>query len=638
MLYTDNISKLINYALYEMKDILSDKLDDIVLNEYQMFTSKIFLKLQSLRKLLLFWDTGSGKTLVTVFILKNLRLLYPNWKIILLIKASLKEDPWENTLNKYAKELDVIFVHYDDTKAYLNLQTTLKRIDIKNFRIIFIIDECHNFISRSLEINNIKKKGKKLYNLVKEYTDPKTIKGVNNRLILISATPIINNIAEFNLLIALLRNDKIKIFSNHFNNDILLVKDYLINYLAGSISYYRFNEIDSLDNMNLSEKYPEKKITYHSIKMTDYQSELYNKAYKYEIKTNNTKFRILRRLASTFVYTQSKYNVDKEEQSLLVGEQFNEFINEFKNFKFSSYFKAYFKNNKTIEYFSQNPDTQKNKESIKFNKLYNYSCKYIEACKIILNSKGKVLIYEPFVLFEGISTLKIYLEIFGFTFIEYSKNTIKTRVKDVERFNEISNIDGDKIKVCIFSKAGFEGLNFIGINDLILMDIPWSDANLRQIIGRGIRLNSHIMLDIERRYINIHILKAYTKENKSVDDEMLQVLTRKHEKISELYDALKLASLEYCRIRNSNIFVEEENITYIRNLELDNPKEFYIENHFEKKFLTDIKYTFDKNIIYDGLLDKDTLIIYDSKTCKKIGTIIDVMKFIVVNKEIVYII
>lgn len=101
-----------------------------------------------------------------------------------------------------------------------------------------------------------------------------------------------------------------------------------------------------------------------------------------------------------------------------------------------------------------------------------------------------VLIYEPFVTFEGIATLVEYLKIFKIKYIEFSKNTIKTKDDSVLSFNNITNLNGSECKVCIFSSAGSEGISFIGILDLIILDIPWSGSNLEQIIGRARRLYS----------------------------------------------------------------------------------------------------------------------------------------------------
>lgn len=108
----------IDYALRRTTNMPVEMMgtDVVRLKDYQHFVARVFLGLDSMHSLLLFHETGVGKTMTTVYILKHLKDIYTNWAIILLVKKALIEDPWMNTILRYAPEItkDCIFINYDD--------------------------------------------------------------------------------------------------------------------------------------------------------------------------------------------------------------------------------------------------------------------------------------------------------------------------------------------------------------------------------------------------------------------------------------------------------------------------------------------------------------------------------------------
>lgn len=599
--------------------LIDNKGSKIELKDYQYFTAKVFLGLKTFRQILLFWETGAGKTIECIFILKHLNLIYPKWHIFIFIKASLHQDPWQNNIDKYnVTENKITIIHYDDPNSYLIFQKKIKEIDLKSVRLLFLIDESHNFISRALEIPNKKRYATRLYNLIQ-----KLLINTENRIILVTATPIINTIKEFNLMCGLLRNN-LGINNNMYFNNKLLPKSDVIRILSGMCSYKSFNEENTLEDTLRSEYFPQKNIKYIYTTMSDYQSEIYNKATKLEYKLGTQGFRILRRLTSTFVYQGLKAKSDEyesyEDYENTIKERTKSFLNEYSEFRFSKKFIDAFKLKNEYLFSDVN-------ELITFKTLQSYSCKYIECCRTILNSEGKCLIYEPFVSFEGTMSLKVYLKCFGIKSIEYNQNS-KDRTKNVLKFNDQENINGTLIKVCIFSNAGSEGISFFGINDLIILDIPWSDSSLRQIIGRGIRLYSHSKMPIDRQYININIIIAKTLNEISIDEEMLELLINKYKKLSELYDVLKKTSLEYIYKNYPTSVVQDE---YIFNKLLN--EQLKVINQVDvlkNKELREIYY-FD-DVILVGYLDNEYNIYKDQI---KIGETSE-FNFDIIDDKIVY--
>ena len=101
------VANAINYALNNESINLSPNVNNYInLTDYQFTTAKYFIRNNYLKSLLAFYETGKGKTLLALYIMKNLFRIYDDWKIILLCKASLIETPWNRSIKKYYPELE----------------------------------------------------------------------------------------------------------------------------------------------------------------------------------------------------------------------------------------------------------------------------------------------------------------------------------------------------------------------------------------------------------------------------------------------------------------------------------------------------------------------------------------------------
>jgi hypothetical protein len=608
------VAQHINYAL-EKTSHLPDKLvnsitnTEIILNDYQYFISKIFIGLKDLNSILLFWDTGMGKTITAVYIMKYIKELFPKWIVLLFIKKSLYLDPWLSTIRAFIGDLNDInnikFIQYDsssDIAKFNNIYRSIENSLNKN-RVLIIIDEVHKLITRTIKKHN---NTERPFNIIFK----KIIKLANyenNKLLCMSATPITNSVLEFNNLISLLRNNVLD-FKQEF-----IIKDKLNNFneirqvLLGICSYRRLIEADSLTDTNYIEGFASKKVIYHNVIMSDEQSDLFTRAELHDYKSELGGLKTMRRLISSFAFYDLKFKGDltTEDYNILIKKKLNDFILLIEPIKFDEQFKNLFKNNEISSL--TDIDSINN-----YTLLYQYSCKYIEACKIILNSRGKVLLFEPLVSFEGISTLKYYLKAFDISYIEYSNKTLKTRDFELNEFNKYGNNNGELIKVCIFSYAGSEGISFKCINDVIILDLPWNESELRQIIGRSIRFNSHNDLSIENRYVNVHFMLAIAKNGHSVDTEIMNLIKNKQGKINILFDLLKSSSLEI--IHKNYEFIEPVETEYIfNNLRKTRFKESNVTNIITNVNVTPISYCkkYDKATILNGFLNKFNNIIYD---------------------------
>lgn len=565
-------SKHINYALENNKiDKNFYKLNNekITLTDYQEFTSNIFL-LENFKSLLLFWETGFGKTIQCIYIIRNLFKIYPQWKIFLFVKSSLKKDPWLKTINTFIPlsiQQHIIFINYDllNSERYFILQHSL----VKNIeRVFYIFDESHDFIKKILPKENTVRR---LNTIIKPL-----IKGMNkpfNKILFMSATPINDSALEFNYMLHFLRTGNLNLKEVLFNKDKeLIYPDLLKKTCMGLTSFQRRSDIDIFKNIPESSNLGGKKIFFVDITMSQEQSDMYKVVSQIELKSKSKGFRTLRKLVNTFAFLDIKIkseNINEEEKYLHIIKKkievfenhmnkikpfSNEFIDQIKNETLEIYEDSVLAKNLNIEidknksFISNSDFNKKNKyadELINFSKLHSYSSKYIKTCQLILQSRGKCLVYQPFVSFEGVKTFTTYLSKFNISFIEYTQETRKTRTELITNFNNKNNINGEKIKCCVLSGAGTEGISMTNITDLIIMDIPWSGSNLEQIFGRAIRLNSHAELPVGERYVNIYMLLNSTLTNNlSVDKEILNIILRKEKEKVELIKVLKDTSIE----------------------------------------------------------------------------------------------
>ncbi|QQG31575.1 NPH-I transcription termination factor [Swinepox virus] len=530
----------IDYAL-RVTESMTDTMGtdtEITLKPYQHFVARVFLGLDKMHSLLLFHDTGVGKTITTTFIIKQLKNIYTNWSILLLVKKALVDDPWKNTIIKFAPEIinDCMFITYDDKNFHNKFFTIIKTISSRN-RLCVIIDECHNFISKSLTKEDGKKRPtKSVYNYLS-----KNIAMHNHKLICLSATPIVNSVREFTMIVNLLR-PKILQMQPLFENKKLINENELINKLGGICSYIVNNDFSIFDDVEGSNTFARKKVYMRYVNMTKKQENIYQKAKTMEAKSGISAFRIYRRMAATFTFDSlpERTNRDSEDFNKELQTLYSDFLTTVKNITFS---------NRAIQYFKSGNDLGGDVSASDISllsQLRERSCKFTDVCLRILTSPGKCLVFEPFVNQSGIGILLLYFDVFKISYIEFSSRTKDKRVKMVERFNDKNNTNGDMIKVCVFSLSGGEGISFFSINDIFILDMTWNEASLRQIIGRAIRMNSHMCTPEERRYVNVHFIIARMSNGEpTVDEDLLEIIRTKSKEFTQLFKILRESSIEW---------------------------------------------------------------------------------------------
>jgi superfamily II DNA or RNA helicase len=483
---------LLNFKKYELPEILRREGDDpcnekIVkeLTTYQQFLGQYLNYRSPFRDVLIFHGLGSGKTVSAINIYNVLYNYTPKWNVFLLIKASLKDDPWMKDLNEWIGTQDrdnkmgnIKFIHYDSPFADRDFLETVKKSDSSR-ESVFIFDEAHNFI-RNVYNNISSKKGKRAQ-VIYDYIQQEKKDNNKTRVILLSATPAVNNPYEFALIFNLLRPgsfptseaifNQLYISSTNFESLNENKKNQFQRRIMGLTSYYIGATPD---------KYARKTTHYKELTMNPTQQEVYD--YLEEIEEQKEKMRrkmsrgklggddmstyaSYTRQACNFVFPNISGTINGEkrprpgqfrltEKDTLVideGKQKDK-INTLK--KSSESVAAYIKKTKefinaTINYFKdlhrkdkENNHTlqtdvkhffdkydgsftrmveSKDNKSKLFDSLYTHGPKMLNIVFNILKSPGSTLVYSNYVEMEGLQMFKIYLAFFGFISLEEDK-------------------------------------------------------------------------------------------------------------------------------------------------------------------------------------------------------------------------
>jgi superfamily II DNA or RNA helicase len=473
---------LSNFKKYKLPEIVRKEGEDpclITTKEelklYQQFLSSFLSYKSSFKDILIYHGLGSGKTVSAINIYNVLFNYTPKWNIYILIKASLHNDPWLKDLKVWLDKNDnslrmsnIKFIHYDSPFADREFIELIKHSDAAK-QTMFIIDEAHNFIKNVY--NNINSKTGKRAHTIYDLIQQEKKEDTSTRVILLSATPAVNNPYELALMFNLLRENTFPENEVDFNQLFISPSDYeslnsanknmFQRRIMGLVSYY----IGATPDL-----YAEKTISYKNINMSPYYKEVYEVYEAIEKEQDRIRKKFSRgkvgdktstyssntRQASNFVFPSitSKINGEtrprpshfrlstteanvideaktKKALALLKSKQAADYHAATRKFILSliSFWKDLHKkdkekdltlqdNVKTIlsKYNGNINNFIKAHEPISklFDSMFKCSPKMINIIFNIYKCKNNVLIYSNYVEMEGLEVLKIYLRFFGY--------------------------------------------------------------------------------------------------------------------------------------------------------------------------------------------------------------------------------
>jgi SNF2 family DNA or RNA helicase len=287
------------------------------LRQYQAFIGSILDYRSIYHDALVYHGLGAGKTVAAINVYNILYNYNPAWNVFILIKASLKDDPWLKDLKEWLPKdnyeermSNIKFVHYDSPTADKSFLNAIKEADSTK-KNIYIFDEAHNFI-KNVYNNIITKTGKRALTIY-DYIIQDKKENDSTRVVLLSGTPAVNTPYELALIFNLLRPGIFPSTETKFNETYIVRTDNKLSLnptsknmfqrrILGLVSYY----IGSDPNLFAS-----KEIKIKNIPMDPYQLQVYEN-FEYieeqleraraQKKSGATVYRSYTRQSSNFVF------------------------------------------------------------------------------------------------------------------------------------------------------------------------------------------------------------------------------------------------------------------------------------------------------------------------------------------------
>ncbi len=551
---------------------------------FQYFIQQYLSKRSLYKNILLFYSVGVGKSCSAVSIAEGFLENYSSYEeplIWVILPKSLKT-------NFYNTIYDFSLYHQKQCTSdlYIKLakikkETPLKEAQTKILKIIkqrylvltygefekhvsggkkvenkiLIVDEAHNLRNKTAEkeedLDEDEKISVKTYNILKDVLE----NGENNRLILMSGTPMYNKPNEIiELLNLFLINDKkepINKLTLFDKNGSLTdkFKDKLIELSSKYISY--ITNINPFSySIRLSPKEAYKTIPSFIKNKKDYQwiNHIKDGVILVKLGSKQEDYYKTHNMNMSHLSGFESMNIVYEDQIGKTG--FNNIFEKTKN------------NSLSVKY--------RNEEILSEKLLPKYANKISILLNNIKKSNGIIIVYSRF-LWAGIIPCAIALEHIGYSRYGVKNNILNngkerdkklnyailtTPVDDlmgnesysfdklIQDINHNNNKNGENIKVVLITQKASEGISFFNVREIHILD-PWYHVNrLEQIVGRGIRRCSHIRLPLENRNTMIYNYCGYIEDMVSKDVFTLKTAGEKVKNVNEITEVIRNNSID----------------------------------------------------------------------------------------------
>ena len=220
-------------------------------------------------------------------------------------------------------------------------------------------------------------------------------------------------------------------------------------------------------------------------------------------------------------------------------------------------------------------------ENFSRKEINSYSSKIAEICKNMINSEGTIMIYSQFI-YSGILPMVLALEEMGYSHyndnnVPFSFNIKKKKSvslsnhgsyititgdktfsldnkNEIDAFNRIDNIDGNKIKIILITKSGFQcNRRYNNIRQIHFME---PENNFEKIIN-----SIDSFLPIKQRNIEIYLHASSIEkrvEEECVDLSLYRIMDKERSKMDEIHEFLSECSFECLfQIKGSELSIDE---------------------------------------------------------------------------------
>lgn len=550
------------------------------------------------RSLLLYHGLGVGKTCSSITIAESLLMDHSSretQRIWVILPTTLQES-YQEQLFSFTRLLDLDKMMEQCTQdTYDRLSANAKDVDVKRRKIEQLIKSRYKMMTYegfANEVEKLKEKGKldtltnkvlivdEAHNLRIEETDKRAAAALmevatkcnNNRLVLLSATPMYNEPDEiFWLLSLLLANDKREVpkFGSLFKTDGNPSKkamDMLTQFASEYISYIRgVNPFTFATRLSPS---------VHGVDLIqdDWTSPIKDGLVPTKIGTFQqdaistlTKSDAIRHQGNNVCFpsaTKDKFSVGKKGFDTVFGRN---------------------KDDEPYKYKTGMPHMLMPTSDM----LGKYGAKLKNIADCIRQANGIVVVYSQFV-WGGIVPLAIALEHMGFmrygaksmltnpeivaprasypgipfpTYCVFSGDAQVMGTTSIEELvrtvNHPSNVRGERIKVVLMSPIAGEGLSLKNVREIHVMD-PWYHMNrIHQVVGRAIRTCSHTALPVQERNVVVYLHAAIGKGVETMDEHTYKIAARKSAQTHLAETVIRENALDCALVKNVHYYPKE---------------------------------------------------------------------------------
>jgi hypothetical protein len=535
----------------------SDTSDEFSLQVQQKFLKDYIKKNPSWSKLLLYHEIGAGKTCTAITLAEEHLSSNPKASIKVILPARLKTNFVDELISPCGMEAYMTaedFKRFHDASTPTTLKKVLKAkynkaIDAKYTILSFekfksmamkerealkkwvkdftkdsliVVDEVHNLLSDKYDI-------KKARDILQTGTAPKGVKGMNTilfrlltkfahpscKMIIMTATPIFDNILQLKELVYALNPEEAEIKKNAKVSDI-------IDFLRGKISYFPGTSKNA---------YPKVEHTVHEIPLSRTQDEI-----SFRVQTSDTEDEF----KEEFLSKQRQVSLACLPDQSSVKNHISEVISDMTEYCP--------KIKKLLEVIKANPG-----KHVVFSNFVQSGLKVVEAA---LRKRGWVSIDE--VLKDPDTWNKHKYKVFALwdgSVKDHEKQLIKSVVN-----NATDNLHGQRIRVILGSPSIKEGVSFKHIQHMHLLDPVWNISAKAQVEGRAIRYCSHVDIKPQthkplKRRVVVNIYKSMPIKGGDVTmtcDQMIydHIIEKKKKVIQAGESALKKVALDHYLFRN----------------------------------------------------------------------------------------
>ncbi len=580
-----------------------------ILKEFMALHNKVGNKAAGSQGVMVYHNLGSGKSLTAIAMAEAARLYDGDRlrKVIILIPASLRDDPWIKELSRIhpnygsgplLTRIGYFILHYNNTTTFIEQLSNLSDDATRNpfDNSIVILDEVHNFINtlpRSRETVRWQ-----IYNWM--------MMADNAKFIMLSGTPFSNTPFELAYLFNMLRGHEMfdvrsekaeeDFMDTFFDGSQMINKQLFKRRIQGLVSYY----------IGADERvFAKKKIHKVLVPMSTLQKKHQDEIYKME---DN-----LRKGVKKGEVGQSRADTDSQlktmqraqalasrmdgkiygsvAQALTIRSDVDEgsemlnfwvFSRSNSNITYPADILEKY-GRKTFEKILDVDKFKKDKQSlsqIDFSKenLAVLSPKMLKLLNLATHSKGLGLIYSNFEGAYGIGVLEEILKQNNFEkfdasvskiedlepkprFTIWSGNTSAEERRNILKlYNHPDNENGAYIKLICITAAGREGISLRGVRHVHIMEPWWNMGRIKQVIGRAVRICSHTHLPKDEHVVDIYnYFSVNTNKTTNgldlLDIQVSRSALKKQKRENEMLDEMKKASFD-CELNKAQTMIE----------------------------------------------------------------------------------